>query len=1149
MYLVLSLFVTCIFLGGSHGLSDDKPTSAGTIQYELSDNGLVSLAVYDEAGTLRRTLLSAAPRRAGKHSEPWDGLDRYGVPLTGRCNWKLLAHPGLRAEFLLQVGANTEPKWMPPVGNWHPAETVAADASGVYLGSGEAEGGQLAVKTTLDGRTLWLGGTGGQDQAKHPSVYALGVTKDRLYQLTKDRMVMFKGADNAFLPRPAFSVRWDGDKEGGEYQKQTDLDAADLDAVGEVVAVSYGERDAVRLYRRGEPGKEPDYVLRDTITDIKKPKGVAVKRDGTIYVVSEGKLLAVTPDKKMTTFIGADQLDEPHRVSVDQDSGDVFVSCPGKTMQVMKFSKDGKLLRTFGKKGGRTDGVFDPEGLRGILDIAADTKGGVIAVEGWTEGPRRVVRFDKDGKLVHQWFGGQPFGTTACPEPNDPNFVWFGSGYHLTRCRVDYDKRTWEPVETHPGFRTLGHVFRTVQKGQLLYLMDCMGWPGIKVYDPKAKTLRWAVEFGEVEKLPKSLLPEGGTAARLYLWCDLNDDGEKTKDELQFVSGWTGVGYPVVDGDLNLLLPLGGIVRLQPTRFTKGGTPVYEWAKHAPLPKSTAFAVEGGVYTDPAYYCRGPGGKGWYRVMTDFRRNPGHWDKFGPYFHSGYHGINRVIRYDDDFKQLWEVGRHSADLDHRPGEQSRTNPPAEANGCVIVPNVSDTEVPWYDVYDQDGLYVDQVPSRQADDLPEFAYAHGLCGDNYGCNVWTDPKTGDVLLFVNGIYSGPIYRITGWKNITRQSGTVTLERSPTAPKGEGKGLPGDFFDGADLKGEPALKRTGEAYVSMDQGELEPKSLKSGRFSVRWTGQVEAPLAEPWEFVVYGSDDINLWVGGHLVADTKANGGTMARSAPIRLAAGRRVDVVVEVRNAENKRGEGKVMLGWESPSTERQSIPARFLYEPGDGGKLDKAVVHPAPVARTTDPQGLFGHWKFDDGKGITAMNEIDPFQPGQLHLARWTKAGRLGGGVEFDGGSYVSVQSRMPLDAQTVSVWFRTTSEATTLYEAGRYFTYYNNFVDRRLTLDKDGVVVEAGKQSVRAKGRFNDGKWHHVAHVFGTAADGQRLYLDGVEVGKGAMPAFTMGQPLTVRLGPAEGSGAGMLDDVRFYDRALPAESIKSLFVGRNNR
>jgi len=37
---------------------------------------------------------------------------------------------------------------------------------------------------------------------------------------------------------------------------------------------------------------------------------VAIKRDGTIYVVSEGKLLAIASDKKVTTFIGADQLDE-----------------------------------------------------------------------------------------------------------------------------------------------------------------------------------------------------------------------------------------------------------------------------------------------------------------------------------------------------------------------------------------------------------------------------------------------------------------------------------------------------------------------------------------------------------------------------------------------------------------------------------------------------------------------------------------------------------------------------------------------------------------------------------------------------------------------------------------------------------------------
>jgi len=436
--IVASIVVSCVIAAlfcRDRSVGDEKPAapSGVSIQYDLAEDGLVSLAVYDEAGTLRRTLLSAAPRRAGKQSESWDGLDRYGVPLpAGKCHWKLLAHTGLRAEFLLQVGANTEPKWMPPVGNWHPAEAVATDATGVYLGSGEAENNALTVKTTLAGRTVWIGGSGGQDQAKHPGVYALGVTKDRLYQLTKDRMVMFKGPDNAFIPRPAFPVRWDGDKEGGDYHTQTDLDAADLDGKGEAVAVSYSDHDAVRVYRRGEPRKESDYVVRDTINGIKKPLGVTVRKDGTILVVSEGKLLAVAPDKKVTTFLGADQLDEPHRVSVDQTSGEVFVSCLGKSMQVKKFAKDGKYLRSFGKKSGRSDGEFDPEGLRGILDIAADTKGGVIAVEGWTHGPRRTVHFDKEGKLGHQWFGGQPFGTTACPEPMAQTYT---EEFSLELCR------------------------------------------------------------------------------------------------------------------------------------------------------------------------------------------------------------------------------------------------------------------------------------------------------------------------------------------------------------------------------------------------------------------------------------------------------------------------------------------------------------------------------------------------------------------------------------------------------------------------------------------------------------------------------------------------------------------------------------------
>ena len=86
------------------------------------------------------------------------------------------------------------------------------------------------------------------------------------------------------------------------------------------------------------------------------------------------------------------------------------------------------------------------------------------------------------------------------------------------------------------------------------------------------------------------------------------------------------------------------------------------------------------------------------------------------------------------------------------------------------------------------------------------------------------------------------------------------------------------------------------------------------------------------------------------------------------------------------------------------------------------------MRRPANSHGLVGHWKLDDGTGIVAINAADPFMRGYLHLARWTKDGKFGGGIEFKSGAYLRVKVPSSLTEQTVSLWFKTTSEATTLY-------------------------------------------------------------------------------------------------------------------------
>jgi sugar lactone lactonase YvrE len=80
-------------------------------------------------------------------------------------------------------------------------------------------------------------------------------------------------------------------------------------------------------------------------------------------------------------------------------NGDIFISeghtsAAGATARVLKFSKDGKLIKTFGKLG-KDPGDFDqPHAL------AMDSKGRLFVGD---RGNNRIEIFDQDGKFIDQW--------------------------------------------------------------------------------------------------------------------------------------------------------------------------------------------------------------------------------------------------------------------------------------------------------------------------------------------------------------------------------------------------------------------------------------------------------------------------------------------------------------------------------------------------------------------------------------------------------------------------------------------------------------------------------------------------------------------------------------------------------------------------
>ena len=120
-----------------------------------------------------------------------------------------------------------------------------------------------------------------------------------------------------------------------------------------------------------------------------------------------GKIL-LTLGKKGVAGPGLDEFDAPTEVAI-APNGDIFVA-DGHTggglaignARIMKFDKNGKFLKTWGKKG-MGPGEFDV-----LHTLAFDSRGRLFVGDRQNN---RIQIFDQDGKFIAQWFQfGRPSG-------------------------------------------------------------------------------------------------------------------------------------------------------------------------------------------------------------------------------------------------------------------------------------------------------------------------------------------------------------------------------------------------------------------------------------------------------------------------------------------------------------------------------------------------------------------------------------------------------------------------------------------------------------------------------------------------------------------------------------------------------------------
>ena len=174
------------------------------------------------------------------------------------------------------------------------------------------------------------------------------------------------------------------------------------------------------------------------------PHGMHVDKDGNVWVTdAEGKdgkghqVVKFNPDGKVLLVLGKagvagdgpDTFNRPSAV-VTAPNGDIFVADGhggDSNARIVKFSKDGKFIKAWGKKG-TANGEFAE-----LHAIAIDSTGRLFVGD---RSNGRIQIFDQDGKFLEEW---KQFGRP--------------SGIFIDRNDIIYVADSQSDVKRNPGFK------------------------------------------------------------------------------------------------------------------------------------------------------------------------------------------------------------------------------------------------------------------------------------------------------------------------------------------------------------------------------------------------------------------------------------------------------------------------------------------------------------------------------------------------------------------------------------------------------------------------------------------------------------------------------------------------------------------------
>jgi len=396
------------------------------------------------------------------------------------------------------------------------------------------------------------------------------------------------------------------------YQMQGGLQG--IAANEELLAASLAGNDRILLV-------DPDSMEKVGDLLVKSPQSLDFGPDGLLYVVTEGRVLRFKLDTGQRAAVKTPGVGKIGAIAVD-DNGYLYVADLGPDMQVKVFDKQGNLVRTAGKKGGRPDeGKFDPQGMRFMSSIDVDANGNIWVCES-DDRPRRISVWGKDGRLVKDYIGNTRYhGSGGMLNPTDPT-IGYGDGMQF---KLDYKTQEWKLVSTmwrqrkdeYFGIWPVYRIHWYCDGGQFItsdasgeehdYWIDYSCGHTILMregdhWTPVCAISRVSGGIFDTQGLGvRARGPFVGHENDVCYWFDENRDGKVQEEELEFYPGAPYGSYghwwdQEVLPDLNLYLANWiGLYRLRPVAWTDYGAPRYDLGHPEFITKSPRHVT---VYDD-----------------------------------------------------------------------------------------------------------------------------------------------------------------------------------------------------------------------------------------------------------------------------------------------------------------------------------------------------------------------------------------------------------------------------------------------------------------------------------------------------------------------------------------------------------------------